>query len=355
MTTDGLWARLSANGSVQGPQPEPTPPASPWFVRLMLGVAGWIGALFLLGFVGVSVGSAMHDGLPFMLAGAACCGAALTLFRNVADHDFFEQFALALSLAGQALIAIGIGEDFGSGGFLQYLAIAVVEAALVWAVPTFLHRLLAACGTAIAVALAIDQAGLDGLAAPALCAAIALVWLDPAKWTSGGRLWRPVGYGLVLALLLIEATRMLGADDLFGRNLPAGWMAGHGPLLGRVLTGLVLAWGALTLTSYEGLLPGSRGFLIAAGAVVLIGGISVSAPGLGAALLILLLGFASGTRVLMIASIIGLLGSATHFYYSLHTTLLVKAGILAITGICLLAASLFLRRAKSEVETPHDA
>ena len=39
-----------------------------------------------------------------------------------------------------------------------------------------------------------------------------------------------------------------------------------------------------------------------------------------------------------------LLGFVSHFYYSLHATLLEKSGLLAATGLLLLAAWFLLRR-----------
>jgi uncharacterized membrane protein len=70
----------------------------------------------------------------------------------------------------------------------------------------------------------------------------------------------------------------------------------------------------------------------------------MNAPGLGSALLILLLGFAAGNRILMAFGVLSLLGFVGHFYYSLHSTLLAKSGLLAATGLCLLTAHFFLRR-----------
>jgi hypothetical protein len=88
-----------------------------------------------------------------------------------------------------------------------------------------------------ALALGISQLSLHGLAAPLLSLAIAWVWLEPGRWAVRGRIWRPVGYGLVLALLLIETFRLLGAWQLFGMpGEPATWFGLHGPLLGRGLT-----------------------------------------------------------------------------------------------------------------------
>jgi hypothetical protein len=285
MNAAELWAELSAGGLVDGAQPEREPPGSPWFVRAMLGIAGWIGALFLLGFVGIALSSIMDDAASAMIAGAVCCAGAFALLRSFDGQNFAEQFALALSLAGQGLLVVGLGQLFKADGAGLYFAIAATEAMLAYAIPNFLHRLLAAGGTAVALALAVNQLALHGLAAPLLCAALAVIWLDPARWATGARLWRPIGYGLVLALLLTETFRLFGAQYLFGRGKEAGWMALHGPLVGRGLTGAVLVWAAATLSIREGFPPASRTFLLAGGAAVLIGILCLLAPGLGSALI----------------------------------------------------------------------
>ena len=69
-------------------------------------------------------------------------------------------------------------------------------------------------------------------------------------------MWRPVGYGLVLALLLVETFRLFGAEFLFGlaQETPV-WIAIHGPLIGRALTAAVLLWDAIVLIRREGVAP----------------------------------------------------------------------------------------------------
>jgi hypothetical protein len=345
MTAASLWERLRAEGAVDGDYPPPDRAASPWFVRVMLGIAGWIGAGFLLGFVGVAFSFIMEDAAPALILGGLCCGAALALFRVFKDNDFVEQFALAISLAGQALIVIGLAQYFDADDPPLYFAIAAVEALLAMAVPNFLHRVLAAAGAAIALALGINQLAWHGLTAPILCAGLALVWLEPKKWTVGGSIWRPVGYGLVLSLLLVETFRLFGAERLFfgGAELPATWFALYGPLLGRAVTAFLLAWTAIVLALREGLAPGGRGFLAVAGAAILFGLLSLDAPGLASATLILLLGFAAANRILLALGVLGLLGFVSHYYYSLHATLLEKSGLMAVTGLLLLAAYALLR------------
>ena len=345
MTAAALWDRLSADGLVEGEMPEPDRPASPWYVRFMLGIAGWIGALFLLGFVGAAFSLLVEDPGAALFVGAALCGGAFALFRALDGNDFAEQFGLAVSLAGQVLMIIGLGGLFDAQGVPLYLAAALIEAALALLVPNFLHRLLATSGTAIAVALAINEAALHGLSAPILCAGLALVWLEPKVWAGGGRLWRPVGYGLVLAVLLVETFRLFGPGGMFQPlDAPSPWIAIHGPLIGRTLTAAVLLWVAVALIRREGVAPASPIGLTAGAAALVLGLASLAAPGLASALLILLLGFAAGNRILAALGILSLLGFVTHFYYSLHATLLEKSGILAVTGLCLLAAWFALQR-----------
>jgi hypothetical protein len=351
-----IWDRLAAERLVDGEPPPREPAQSPWYVRAMLGIAGWIGALFLLGFVGSAFYFVIDDSGSALIAGASCCAGALLLYRSRRGKDFADQFALALSLGGQVLLIVGLGGFLSSSDPPFYLAIAAIEAGLALAVPNFLHRVLTAAGAAAALALAVVQLSLHGIATPLLCAAIVWVWIEPGRWARSGRLWRPVGYGLVLALLLVETFRLVGATQWLGLGRTApGWMEVHGPLLGRGLAAGLLVAVAVFLSKREGHAAASPVTLAAAGGALLLGLFSLGAPGLASALLVLLLGFAAGNRLLMAVGVLGLFGFAGHFYYSLHSTLLAKSGLLAATGLCLLAAHMIVRRLPSKAAEPRHA
>jgi hypothetical protein len=354
MTGEALWTRLAARGLVEGERPAPGAAASPWYVRTMLGLAGWIGALFLALFVGAAFTFVMESAGAAMTLGAVFCGAALLMFAKFAGNDFVEQFALVVSLLGQVMLVVGIATALQWDGAPTYFAVAGVEAALALMVPNFLHRVLAASGAAIALALAINQLQLHGLTAPLLSAALAWIWLDAGKWATGGPLWRPIGYGLVLALLLVETFRLFDGPAMLGLTSgDAGW-AVNLPLIGRAATALVLAGVAVMLARREGAGTGSRLAQVAVAAAIGLGLVSLGAPGLASALILLLLGFAAGNRLLLALGVLALLGFVSHFYYSLHATLLIKSGLLAVTGIALLAAYGLLRRAPP-VETQEPA
>jgi len=354
LNTADLWARLSAEKLVEGDRPEGHKPASPWYVRTMLGIAGWIAAAFLLMFVGAAFAFIMKEAVYAALLGAACCAAAYALFRGFDGNDFAEQFALVVSLVGQVLIVIGIADVLKMQDPALYLAIAAAEAVLAIAIPNSVHRVLASAGCAIAIALAINRLALHGMAAPLLCAGLAFVWLHPKRWAVRGTMWRPIGYGLVLALLLVETFRLFDPDWLFGTSgQRIGWIAVNGPLIGRVLTAAILVWIAIAIARDEGHGPTSRVALAAGGSALVIGLLSLGAPGLASALLVLLLGFAAGNRLLMALGVLSLLGFVSHFYYSLHATLLEKSGLLAVTGLVLLAAWFLLRRGLPAEEAVH--
>ena len=67
-----LWQDLAARGLVQG-QPEAAQARTPWAVRLLMGLAGWLGAVFFLAFLLGSVFVAARDNAMAM----ALCGAAM--------------------------------------------------------------------------------------------------------------------------------------------------------------------------------------------------------------------------------------------------------------------------------------
>lgn len=345
MSAADLWQRLQVDGLVEGDHAIPDRIASPWFVRVMLGIAGWIGAFFLLASVGMAFVFVMENGVAAFLLGLACCGTALLLFRAFDGNDFAEQFGLAISLAGQVMIVIGLAQLLPTGEAPFYFVIAAAEALLLVAVPNLLHRALAAAGAALAFAMGMSLLSLHGLAAPILCLGLALIWLEPRLWAAGGSLWRPIGYGLVLALLLVETSGLFDQPGWWGMREGAdAWMVRNGPWLGRGATAAILVWVAVRIAARESRDLASRTVLIAGAAAALFGLLALPAPGLASALLVLVLGFAAGNRPLAALGILALFGFVSHFYYSLASTLLEKSGLLAVTGLVLLAAYAALRR-----------
>ena len=338
MTRVELWEKLREEGLVSGDLPAADISPSPWPVRAMLGIAGWLGALFLLGFAAATFAILFRNAAAAIPAGLICCGAALAAFRGSPRSDFVGQFGFAISLAGQGLILFGLGNALGENALAgMFLLMAAVEAALVFALPNYIHRVFTAWMAILCLSVASVKLGLPGLASGVAAGGAACIWLSPVRIVSRSDLWEPVGLGLALGLVQVEGAVLIG-DELWReifRSYTATplWVARIGP----AMVGLVLAYTVWTLLERTGVSPRSRAgaLLLAAAAVLAIGGLA--APGVAAAILILVLGFANGNRVLMGLGLLALAAYLSHFYYQLHLTLLVKSLVLAATGSALLA------------------
>lgn len=337
---DAAWRALRETGLVSG-----DPPAvqleSPWYVRVMLGVAGWIAALFLLGFVAAGMAWLIENEWGCVLVGLLASGAAWLLLRKVGHNDFAVQFALAVSFAGQGLFAYGVFGLFDrspdSAG--AWLVLALQQAALVAVMPNSIHRLWSGCAAAAAVTMALRAGGVAFLAPGLLLGAAAGAWLNEFRWPRLGPVLRPAAYGLVLALVLLELAAGLvrpGAGFDFD---PAGRR-----LYGQLLSGAVLLGVVWTLLRRSGAsLTGRTAVTVLAGAALMVL-VSLEAPGIAAGLCILLLGFAHGNAVLTGLGGAALLLYAGGYYYELDVTLLVKSQVLAATGAVLLALRWLLLR-----------
>ena len=345
MTATETWTRLRQAGLVQGDVPEQTGARSPWFVRAMLGVAGWFGALFLLLFVGFGMSFIFKTAVVALVAGVLACGIAAALFRKAPENDFAGQFALAVSMAGQALMVFGIEDMIRSKSVaVMGIVVAVMQVALFWLLPSYVHRVWSAAIGACAIALALSDVGLMAFTPALMLAAFAWVWLKEFDHAKDGSLVRAGGYGLALAAVVI--TVMHGelsiARILDNPKPPVGGMAGV--WIGAGLTGAALLWAVVQLLAREDVpLESAQGKIAVVGAVILAVA-TLKAPGIGPAAAVLVIGYANGNRVLAGFGILALLGYLSHYYYALQITLLEKSAVLACTGIALLAVRLALLR-----------
>ena len=338
---EALWKRLREAALVQGDVPPRSEQASPWYVRVMLGIAGWIGAFFLLSFVGVALAFVTRSATAQLAVGALACAAATMLFRAAARSDFFAQFALAVSLAGQVLMAIGVGEllhPWERSWQPVAALIAIQQAVLFLLVPNFIHRVWTAWSASYAALMALGEAFIHF--APALAAAAFIgVWLREFQHPRQASLLRAAGYGLAITTLLcavlsasLTQALIWGAGfDASGARQAWWWVNG-------VAAGAVLWVGVIALLRREGLPLGSGPARSALAGALVIAAASLKAPGLAPATAILVVGYANGNRVLAGLGVLALLAYLSHYYYALQATLLEKSMLLAAAGAAVLVA-----------------
>ena len=345
MNATELWSRLLHAGLVQGEAPQKASARSPWFVRVMLGVAGWFGALFLLLFVGFGMKFILETPVVALVAGVLACTIAGVLFHQYRDNDFAGQFGLAISMAGQALMIFGIGDILKSKDLTTLaLSMAVIQAVLFWLLPSYVHRVWSAGVGACALAVALADMGFLAFTPALVLAAFAWVWLREFDHARLGSLVRAGGYGLAVAAVVIAVMHgeVSIAWILDHPKAPVGGIAGV--WMGAALTGAALLWAVIQLLGREDVpLDSAQGKIAIIGAIILAAA-TLKAPGIGPATAVLVIGYANGNRVLAGLGILALLGYLSHYYYSLQITLLEKSMVLASTGIALLVARFALQR-----------
>ena len=340
MTPAAAWQLLRDAGIAGGEPPETQDVDSPWYVRAMLGAAGWVAALFLLGFVYAVIGEDLSHG-GMIVAGGVLIAAAAGLLTAGARNDFAAQLGLAGAFAGQGLAFFGLYatlREMQLGEVGVYLVLAAAEIVLLLAIAHPLHRTW--CAFAAAGFLWFAAGRVVPFATVLLAAAMAVLWLVELERPRVHALLAPAAYGVTFALLAAEAYRIsvymfLSTFDV--RDAPIRLQGLLSPWIGQALMALVLVGVAWRLCRRPNLRPTREQVGAALLAAVLIAMVSRPAPGIISAVMVIVLGFGNGNRVLAGLGVTSLLAAVFAFYYNLDTTLLVKSGLLAISGVVLLA------------------
>ncbi|HEY7672931.1 MAG TPA: DUF4401 domain-containing protein [Gammaproteobacteria bacterium] len=284
----------------------------PWYISVILGAAGWLAGLFALAFVGALFTPETPGGFAF--AGLVMLGAGFGLYA-AGRSAFFDQLALALSIAGQLALAWAAADSTESAAATAAL-VTLMQVVLLAAMPNRMAKVLAAFFACIAWALAIRFA----------------LWGE----TLLSDVSREVPLGLALvSWLVIWAPLIAGAEALIA--FEARWMAGAGQRLARTaLTGLLMAlaiatWASEPLGSLVFWSPPRETYV----------NWLVLWPLLGAAtsLFAAVCAYRLQSRALVGFAIAGGLLHVMQFYYLLGTTLVVKSMIMLAVGVALLLAA----------------
>jgi hypothetical protein len=338
-----LWKNLREAGHVSGDYPVQDAPSA-WYIKLLLASSGWLAAVFLLGFFALGLEDLLRNETVALIIGMLLLVGAWLLLRAQALNVFASHLALAMSLAGQALMLWPLVEWLGEGSSRFWLALFVLQAALAWIMPDFLHRVFSAAVAAIALAMLLWTQRWYPLPVPLLLFAVSWLWLHEFAYPRQLQRIVPIAYGITLGLLL---ARSFWA---FGMNF---WIADSSGMddttrlpfwLGNVLLTLVIVFVVWRLLQRHGLTWTDRCWQAAMVAAVLLGVLSQEVSGISIGMTLLILGFAARNRVLMGIAVAALLYFISSYYYYLGATLLVKSAILVGVGtVCLLLRWVVLR------------
>lgn len=319
-TAEALTVELIRRGVIAADAAPFVAPASerPWFISALLGVAGWLAGIFVLVFVATLFEPRGAAG--YSTFAAVLLPAAFGLYAADRHNAFFDQLALALSIAGQIAATVAIADATKSAAAAAGV-VAIMQCVLVVVMPNRLARSICAFFACIAWALAIrfawwgESSWGSSRAAVALGPAIAawfVIWLPvaalawaavsrEANWMASKARWivRPALGGLLLALTFgTFASAPLDAFDSLWRS------------------------SVTPRTNWLALWP-----LLDVAATLMAGGFA----------------FRLRSRALLGVAISAALLHVVQFYYLLGTTLVIKSAIMLLVGAALLGCGVLLR------------
>jgi hypothetical protein len=325
------WQRLLAADLVEGEAPLDDQPH--WSSRFLLGMVGWIAALFLLFFLFMAFEGVIREANHALAMGAVLMVAALCLNRQASrsakSSDLGEQFVLALALAADAWLLYGLIDRLDLHSAPLWFGLCLLSLGIAALFEHWLVRLFHSFAAAILLALGLACLGLQLLALPLVMTALTVCWLQAERQPMRHQLYESLTLGLALSLLVLGRLHHPlwdGGDsvlDELGHSRLPLWL---NPLLcAALLLGVMVK---LKLPLLYGL------------PLVLI---SAMIPGMGAGALVLVLGFYGGSLGLMTLAGLLLLGFGSLYYYDLGLTLMVKSWLLLGSGALLLGARQLLK------------
>jgi MFS family permease len=325
-----LWQILRSAKLVEGDEPRDNEPH--WANRFMLGVVGWLAALFLLFFLFLSVGDLIDSPDHALALGATLLAMALLLNRSARSGDLWDQFVLALTLAADAWLLYGLIDRMDVHAFGAWAGLSALAFAIAFCFEHWLIRLFHTLAAALLLTLALACLGLQILALPLVMALLCACWLWAQRRPHQHERFEAMAFGLALSLILLGRLHQPLFDETsvleeLGRSRLPHWL---NPLLCAAL--LLALLHHLKLPRRQGLfaLP-----LVLLAALI---------PGMGAGALVLLLGFYAGSLGMMTLAALLLLGFGSLYYYDLALPLMTKSWLLLGSGTALLLVRALLLR-----------
>jgi hypothetical protein len=345
MDANAIWRQLLDAQLARGDMPDPGHIAPPWYLRALAAAAAWIAAVCVLSSVGLAFLHAFDHTGSSMGVGVALCIAGGVVLARANARPFVAQFGLAILIAGEAALGLGIQLASKPHVALGWAIFAGVEMAMLVVVTDRTHRTLAALAAMGAAYFALERAGPISLMPPIAAVLFVGGALAAERDARAYALFHPAAAGVAVALLAFAPLANVAGDTAQWRHLPADVPAWLPSSL------MALAFVAVVAMLLRRLAVGDARIR----AVALCGAVAVAAlafpvPGLLAALVVMFVAFATGRAALTGLGIVCALGMLGFYYYSLAATLLAKSASLVAVGTVLLVTGVALRRLAREAQ-----
>jgi len=314
---------------------------SPWYVKTLLAVSGWLGGFFLLGFVFLLC-------LSFIEEPSAALFLSMPLFASayfilaIPKNEFYEHLALALSLAGQALLLWSLIElQFTP---LVWLMFGIIQMVLAYFMASFLHRVFSIVFAALAFEVTLSTFGLPYILSSLLIFPSTWFCLHEFSFVSQYKRTSGLMYGFVIAMLLLNGNHLFGLElmnFISSTSMDSVMLPGWAADLIFISASLYAAKQLISV--YDIKLKSALSLTVLLFSLILAIA-TLKAPGIMVGLIVMFLGFAQSNRVMLGLGVLSLLLYSATYYYMLEETLLFKSVVLFAIAVFMLIGRLLLAR-----------
>ncbi len=301
---------------------------TPWYLQPFI----FLGALLGAGMITVGIASSLNwrwESAQMLTLGGVYLAAALGLHR-ARVNDFTDHLGLALSIGGHIFLIVG-AIDRGGRDHVEMIVFAMaagLSVLLYGLYRDFLHRFLSCLLVFVVAKFAFPAEELHD-ALHAIVAGMVVACLMLLTRDRQLPRWRPLAYacgcGLPVILLPLSGRGLWFEDP----ELPHRWVSSVVLGLGTLCA---LRFAAPRLRVKASVAAQALAALFVAGLCAL------AAPGILAALFLIVLGYATHHWQLVTVGLVALPVFVFKYYYNLELDFMTKSGVLAGSGVLLLAA-----------------
>lgn len=335
---------LSSAGICDMPQTDKCENETPWYISVFMGFCGWLASLFLLGFMGLALGAMLESGIASTMVGVALLGGAFVLQKQE-NSEFLSQFSLAISVAGQGLLAVSVFMHLEIGMQAQWSAFAFIQICVALIMPNRINRFMSALFAVICTSIALHESGIASLFTPLMMLLVAYLWLHEFTLSTKLSATRAIIYGLTIGLVITKVS--IGYFN-FDENNEFAIASGVSIWLEESLSIAVLLFVLHQLYTKQHLKIARKVAVTHIILLITVCVLTFYANGLALSLMLLLLAFASRNRFLLALGVAAGLFNLSAYYYWLDISLFNKSLVLMSVGAaCLILLYVSKKQASS--------
>lgn len=305
---------------------------SPWYIKVLMGICGWLAAFFTLGFLALGIADLFNSPFGMSVVGIILIAGSfkiLSTSTSTSTSEFIEHLGLAVSFAGQALIAGALFAHGISDELFSWAVLTLMCSFLAFLMPSYIHQFMSSYFATLCLSLFMSEAGISSFFSSIVLFFVALMWLNEFTFSQHVRKLQSVAYGALLGLIQFKTSILFAGR---GRTWAEDSLPSVNQWLDEGLNVAVLLYILYQLIKHKKLLLDGSQKWFAQGVLLLLCIGTFFANGIVAGILIIILGFAIQNKILLVLGIISALLNLSSYYYLLDISLLHKSFVLAGLG-----------------------